>query len=227
MAFTYFFRDAETLELAIEQMLPVVQGLKQINIWDAGCAHGPEPYTLAILLREKMSEEVFRRVKIHATDVECSFAGQVLNGIYPESELQRLPPGILKKYFQPTAISGEYRLVEEINSVISFSHHDLLSLAPPARNFSLVVCKNVLLHFHEEERRNVLRMFHAALRSEGVLVVEQTQKIPPALNGLFRPLLCHAQVFGKAADTAEIASRNDLPALAPPTNKRTPCAAVR
>jgi chemotaxis protein methyltransferase CheR len=54
MAFTYFFRDAEPLELAIEQMLPAVQSLSQMDIWDAGCAHGPEPYTLAILLREKM-----------------------------------------------------------------------------------------------------------------------------------------------------------------------------
>ena len=55
MAFTYFFRDLQTLELITKHVLPVLQGARYINIWDAGCAHGPEPYSLAILLRENMS----------------------------------------------------------------------------------------------------------------------------------------------------------------------------
>lgn len=211
MAFTFFFRDAETLELAIAQMPPASQGRDRIEIWDAGCAHGPEPYTLAILLREKMPDALFRKVRIHATDVEGDFAAQVAEGIYPESELRRLPPGIREKYFRPLDDSGKFEIVEEIRSRISFFRHDLLSLEPLVENLSLIVCKNVLLHFNEEQRCKVLRMFHAALRPDGVLVMEHTQKIPAALPSLFRPLLCHAQVFGKAEESLETASRKDLP----------------
>ena len=61
MAFTFFFRDSETLELAIEEALPSLQGRAFIHVWDAGCAHGPEPYTLAILLRERMSDYHLRQ----------------------------------------------------------------------------------------------------------------------------------------------------------------------
>jgi chemotaxis protein methyltransferase CheR len=48
MAFTFFFRDEQTLELAIQDALPSLIGRGFIHVWDAGCAHGPEPYTLAI-----------------------------------------------------------------------------------------------------------------------------------------------------------------------------------
>jgi chemotaxis protein methyltransferase CheR len=217
MAFTFFYRDAETLELAIEQILPALRVRDRIDIWDAGCAHGPEPYTLAILLREKLPEFLFRKVQIHATDVDRGFAGQVTEGSFPESELRRLPSGILEKYFRLLGDSGRYCLVEEIRSKILFSQHDLLSLEPIGKNLSLIVCKNVLLHFNEEQRCEVLRMFHSVLRFDGALVMEHTQKIPPSLNDLFRPLICHAQVHAKVATPSGVVLRKD-----PPANVRRP-----
>jgi chemotaxis protein methyltransferase CheR len=217
MAFTFFFRDAETLELAIDQMLPAVRGQNQIDIWDAGCAHGPEPYTLAILLREKMSKDDFVKVRIHATDVDECFAAQVTEGSFPESELRRLPAGYLEKYFVPNGDASRYRLIEEIRSKIVFSRHDLLSLKPFGFQLSMIVCKNVLLHFNEEQRRKVLKMFHAALRTGGILVTENTQKIPAELSNSYRQMVCHAQVHEKVADSAQKLFRKD-----PPENVRQP-----
>jgi chemotaxis protein methyltransferase CheR len=212
MAFTYFFRDAEPLEIAIEQMLPVVQAMDSIDIWDAGCAHGPEPYTLAILCRERMPERLFQRLRIHATDVDSGFAAQVGAGVFRESELRRLPGGIRDEYFRPLGDASEYEVVEGIRSKIAFSHHDLLSLVPLRSNLSLIVCKNVLLHFNEEQRCRVLRMFHSALRFDGVLVMEHTQKIPAALGGMFQPMVGHAQVYAKVAIPSQRLFREDSPA---------------
>ena len=70
MAFTFFFRDAQTLNLAIDYFLPFVQSRRTITIWSAGCAMGQEPYTFAILLRERMGPYLFRNVKIYATDID-------------------------------------------------------------------------------------------------------------------------------------------------------------
>jgi chemotaxis protein methyltransferase CheR len=123
-----------------------------------------------------------------------------------------LPPGIRDKYFIQSGDSDRYRLIEEIRSAIIFSQHDLLTLEPFGKNFSLVVCKNVLLHFNEEQRCRVLRMLHGAMRADGVLVMEHTQKIPAALDGLFQPMLCHAQVFAKAAAPLKVVYRADLKA---------------
>ena len=64
---------------------------------------------------------------------------------------------------------------------IAFWQHDLLSLVPVREGLSLIVCKNVLLHFDESQRIEVLRMFHRALQPGGTLVMEHTQKLPDAL----------------------------------------------
>jgi chemotaxis protein methyltransferase CheR len=203
MAFTFFFRDEQTLKVLLEHALPDMQGQAFIRIWDAGCAHGPEPYTLAILLRERMSEMLFRNVRIHATDLETQFRAQVISGIFPEEELRRVPAELFQRYFQPADGApgipgpGRFQVVNEVRSRIEFSQHDLLSLAPVRQDLSLIICKNVLLHFNERQRCDVLRMFHGALRKDGLLVMEHTQKVPEALRPLLEQVAPHAQVYRK------------------------------
>ncbi len=163
MAFTFFFRDEQTLKVLLEHALPVMQGQAFIRIWDAGCAHGPEPYTLAILLRERMSEMLFRNVRIHATDMERQFEAQVVSGIFPEEELRRVPADLFERYFRPAAEPNRFQVVDEVRSRIEFTRHDLLSLVPVRQDLSLIVCKNVLLHFNERQRCDVLRTFHGSV----------------------------------------------------------------
>jgi chemotaxis protein methyltransferase CheR len=197
MAFTFFFRDSQTLELALDQALPSLGGRAFIHVWDAGCAHGPEPYTLAILLRERMSDYIFRNVRIHASDIDSSFAPKVTEGIFAEPEVRRVPAEIGRKYFRPAAAPGQVEIVAELRAKVGFLHHDLLSLRPIREGLSLIVCKNVLLHFDEAQRVGVLRMFHQALQPGGTLVLEHTQKLPGVLAGLFQQVVPHAQVFRK------------------------------
>ncbi len=194
MAFTYFFRDAQTLELLIERALPALRGQAFIRIWDAGCAHGPEPYTLAMLLRERMSDFTFRNVRIHATDVEPRFGPLIAAGVYADQEVKRIPQAIREKYFRPARDPGHLEVVEEIRAKVSYAEHDLLRLRAPREDFSLIVCKNVLLHFDEAQRVRVLRMFHGALRPGGLLATEHTQKLPESLSGLFETVAGYAQI---------------------------------
>ena len=197
MAFTFFFRDLQTLELAIAEALPSLGGRAFIHVWDAGSAHGPEPYTLAMLLRERMSDYVFRNVYIHATDVDSSFGDGVTSGVFLDQEVKRVPPELLQKYFRPAPSPGFVEVVQELRAKITFSHHDLLSLHPIREGFSLIVCKNVLLHFNEEHRIKVLQMFHKALQPGGILVMEHTQKLPEILATCFSQIAEYAQVYRK------------------------------
>jgi len=202
VAFTYFFRDAQILELAIDRALPNIRGQAFIDIWDAGCAHGPEPYTLAILLREKLSEYVFRNVRIHATDVDATFRQQVGEGVFRNDEVARVPADIRRRYFEPAAKAGHVQVVEELRRKIHFRQHDLLSLEPVREALSLIVCKNVLLHLDQPERQAVVRMFHRALRPDGLLAMEHTQKMPDGLDPMFEQLAGHARVFRRVDRSA-------------------------
>ena len=54
MAFTYFLRDLQTLERVVEHVVPYTSGRSRVQVWDAGCAMGQEPYSLAMLFAENM-----------------------------------------------------------------------------------------------------------------------------------------------------------------------------
>lgn len=199
MAFTYFFRDHYTLELAITYFLPTISGRSSILIWDAGCAMGQEPYTLAILLSEKLGHFAFKNIQIFATDIDDSnlFEPIIRNGIYPYPELERIPNDLFTKYFTPASTTKHYQIEERVRQRLSFQKHDLLSLTPIAFELSLIVCKNVLLHLQPSERIQVYRMFHQALADKGILVNEQTQKLPDELKNQFTQLTMDAQIFQK------------------------------
>jgi chemotaxis protein methyltransferase CheR len=101
MAFTFFFRDQSPLELAVEHLCLHMSGRSRIRIWDAGCAMGPEPYTLAMILAENMGNFAFRNISIYASDYDLPLLKTLEEGIYPWVELQRVPGDIFRKYFEP------------------------------------------------------------------------------------------------------------------------------
>ncbi len=198
MAFTYFFRDLQTLEMVRDHVIPALRSRRFIKIWDAGCAMGPEPYTLAIILRENMGP-TFRNVKIYATDIDESghFGEIVNNGIYPKDQVKRIPKRIFEKYFKENGNPGHFIVAEKLRRCVEYQHHDLLSLVPIMKDLGLIMCKNVLLHFNEKERVEVIKMFHDALAKGGFFVTEQTQKMPSQVSRLFEPVVSHAQLFRK------------------------------
>lgn len=199
MAFTYFFRDRQTLDLIAEHIIPDLCSRRYITVWDAGCAHGPEPYSLAITFREHMGHFLFRNVRIYATDIDESdrFGEVIARGTYPEGEVKRVPAELLARYFRHADEPGHWQLCEEIRKAVQFYKHDLLSLKPIREGFGLIVCKNVLLHFTPEQRVDVLKMFHSALAEGGYLVTEQTQKLPPEVEPYFRRVTDAGQLFRK------------------------------
>lgn len=195
MAFTYFFRDMNVLNLIEQYVIPQLKGRMFLNIWDAGCATGEEPYSLAIIFRENMGQFLFRNVRIHASDINEQFGKQIRNGVYHFEQIRRIPAPIQKRYFVPAAEAGEFFLDQSLRKVVSFYQHDLTSLEPIRGEFGLILCKNVLMHVRAEQRVGIVRMFHKALCPGGFFATEQTQKLPEEADGWFRQLTPNAQVF--------------------------------
>jgi chemotaxis protein methyltransferase CheR len=205
VAFTFFFRDIQILDLVIHHLLPGSIGRSSIHIWDAGCAMGQETYSLAVLLAESLGYFSFRNVRIHATDIEenPAFGETVRSGIYGEEELKRIPDGLLAKYFQPLNDGRQFQAIGPLREKITYEKHDLLSLKPAGINFSAILCKNVLLHFRAEERIEVIRMFRDSLAPGGFLAMEQTQKMPAEMEWGFQKVAPNGQIFQKMPVTVE------------------------
>lgn len=199
MAFTFFFRDRHTLEQLADKLIEHKKEGEQIKVWDAGCAMGPEPYTFAMILREKIGRDWFKNVKIVASDIDenGNFHKIIEDGIYLKSELERMPEDIFLKYFIKYDDNDRFILVDEIKNSLKFYKHDLLTLKPIESNFDIVICKNVLLHFQQQQRIEVLNMYYNVLNRGGLLTTEQTQSMPEELNGKFEKAVPNANVYYK------------------------------
>lgn len=200
MAFTFFFRDLPALHAVRDYVIPEFRKNRYINVWDAGCAMGPEPYSVAIIFKEALGYYEFKRLQIYATDLDeesNEFGKILLEGTYPEETIKRIPKDILRKYFSPNNKPGYFKIADEIMHCVSFQKHDLRTLQPIRGYFCLIVCKNVLLHLSESERINVIRMYHKSLVSGGFFVTEQTQKMPKETEHLFKHMTPNVQIFQK------------------------------
>ncbi len=204
MALTYFFRDLGSLELAISHVMPQISGRSRIRVWDAGCAMGQEPFTLAMLLAEALGPRMFANVEIIASDYDKSVIQVLDAAVYVDEELQRVPELYYKRYLEASGNEGTHRVAEPIRKAVRSLHHDLLSFTPVCDRLSLIVCKNVLLHFNQAERIKVFKVFHDALEPQGLLVTEQTQKLPPEVGHLFSQVTPQCQLFCKTEVGASI-----------------------
>jgi chemotaxis protein methyltransferase CheR len=200
VAFTFFFRDEQILSLAVQKLVPITMGRNGVHILNAGCAMGMETYTFAILLAESMGKFALRNVKIHAVDIDnenVDFGKTVTEGIYHKEHLQRIPEELFKKYFTPTDGQDYFIVNQTLRNLVEFQQYDLLSLKPLRNDYSLIICKNVLLHFNYSQRIDVLTMYHQMLLTGGLLVMENTQSMPEELNSKFRKIVDYAQLHEK------------------------------
>jgi len=200
MAFTFFFRDEQILSLAVQKLVQLTMGRSSVHVLNAGCAMGMETYTFAILLAENMGKFALRNVKIHAIDIDnenVDFGKTVTDGIYHKEHLQRIPPDLLNKYFSPTEKIDYYIINEDLRNLVTFKKYDLLTFQPLRNDYSIIICKNVLLHFNYQQRIDVLLMYHSMLLKGGLLVMENTQSMPEELTHLYKKLVNYAQLHEK------------------------------
>jgi chemotaxis protein methyltransferase CheR len=204
VAFTFFFRDTHVLDLIATHVIPDLAGFSRVRVWDAGCAMGPEPYTLAIYFAENMGRFAYRNLIIDASDYDegGNFREIIEAGVYAGEGLQRIPAELLAKYFTKLDASDDYVVNEDVRQRIVFHLHDLLTLKPIGSGYHLILCKNVMLHFQPAERVEVMKMFHRSLTTGGYFATEQTQKLPEEMEPYFEQITISGQLFRKREYTA-------------------------
>jgi chemotaxis protein methyltransferase CheR len=189
MAYTSFFRDPDALGAINEIAIPALSYKREIRVWDAGCATGEEPYTLAMLFAAKLGPFTFRNLDILATDHEESsfpqFAQRISSALYSRKDIFWVPQDIRERHFMPTEDPEIFCLTPEIRDRVRYLKHDLLTYEAPERGKSLVVCKNVLMHFSAEQQLGVLGMYYGAMDADAFLALDGNQAMPEEFAGRF------------------------------------------
>jgi len=203
---TNFFRDREAFEALERHVLTPLMGSElekpkreEVRIWSAGCSTGEEAYSLTILCTEHQKLEANPvKVQVFATDIDERAIATGRAGQYPEAILTDVPPTRLRQYFLK---EGErFKVRKEIREKVLFANHSLLS-DPPFSQIDLIVCRNLLIYLEREIQRDILQMFHFALRPGGYLFLGSSESAD-ACPDLFTPVDKRNRIFRAKAGAA-------------------------
>lgn len=195
---TYFFREPQHFDIIISKVLPafIEQGRKRIRIWSAACSTGEEPYTMAILLREKRFPGV--RFEIYGSDICNNALESARKGVYSSYSVRNLPQNLLKKYF--TEEKGFYHLNDEIKTTVRFMKINLVSKEEmkAIRNMDIILCRNVLIYFDEKAKKVAVSGLYDSLTPEGVLIVGASETLHNVTRA-FKPEVYNRTVIYRRA----------------------------
>ncbi|EIJ83301.1 Methyl-accepting chemotaxis protein (MCP) methyltransferase [Bacillus methanolicus MGA3] len=167
-----FYRNRTRWEILEKQILPKLLNRKRrLKIWSAACSTGEEPYTIAMIMSNLLP---LWQIQILATDIDENAIARAKIGIYQERSLLEVPPEMKKKYF--TSSQNFFHVSDMIKKTVTFKKHNLLK-DPFGGPYDLIVCRNVLIYFTEEAKKELYKKFSAALNPGGIFFVGSTEQI--------------------------------------------------
>jgi chemotaxis protein methyltransferase CheR len=198
---SFFFRDIKPFDqfqkLVLPRLLEARANSRKIRIWSAACSSGQEPYTLAIILREQGAKLAGWRFEILATDLSAEMLEKSKAGIYSQFEVQRgLPVQYLVKYF--TQMGDKWKIDPSLREIIQFREFNLLNSVSSLGAFDVVFCRNVLIYFDQEAKRQILDRINSLMQpdaylylggAETVLGISDKFQVVPGERGIYCRIL--------------------------------------
>jgi chemotaxis protein methyltransferase CheR len=186
---TSFFRDRTPFELIQRELLPELmerrKDKRRLRIWCAACSTGQEPYSLAMLLEEEGARLQDWTVEILATDISETALRTARRGVYSQFEAQRgLSTQRLLRHFEQH--NGNWRANDRLRARIVFRPLNLLASFREIGPLDIILCRNVLLYFGADVRRDVLARLAAVTADDGWLILGTAETVNEGRR-LFEP----------------------------------------
>jgi two-component system, chemotaxis family, CheB/CheR fusion protein len=202
---TNFFRDADVFEALKAKVIPrLMDGRADDNalrVWVPGCASGEEVYSLAIALLEGQAAGDFRfPLQIFGTDISDVAVDFARLGVYPASALAELSPERLRRFF--TKADDSYRVNKLVRDCCIFARQNVTK-DPPFSKLDLISCRNVLIYLGSALQRNVVSVFHYALRPDGYLLLGNSETIG-SFTDLFDVVDREHKIYRKKASLSRV-----------------------
>lgn len=228
---TYFFRHKEQFDALRDIILPEVlarnESSRSLRIWSAGCATGPEPYSVAIMLKREFGHRIAGwHVSIVGTDINQKFLARARDGRYDEWAFRATPDSVRRDCFEP--VGKQWRIKPEFRDLVSFQYHNLIrnrfpSLLDNLAALDVIICRNVVIYFSRETVAGLVPCFRESLVDGGWLVMGHAEPNIELFRD-FRTVNTEGAVLYQRVDRPApapvVAPRVVLPAPEPPRRAR-------
>ncbi|MHB8346857.1 MAG: CheR family methyltransferase [Acidiferrobacterales bacterium] len=178
---TSWFRDGTVFDLLKTAIIPDLAKLRstRLRVWSAGCSSGQEPYSISMALQEFVNQnpgKLSAEAQIVATDISPSMLRQAESGIYDAAAMARgLTPERRSRFFIARGVQWE--ITREARQRVSFRALNLRQNFQALGQFDLIFCRNVLIYFSSELKRDILARIASLLRPGGYLVLGSAESL--------------------------------------------------
>ena len=184
---TLWFRDAYPFEILKQSILPALPraGVSQLQFWSAGCSTGEEPYSISMAIQEYLQANPMglpTDIHILATDISSNVLASANAGRYDEKSLARgISAQRKQRFFMPDG--GAWRVRDEIRRRVAFRPLNLKDSYAALGRFDAIFCRNVLIYFSADLKRDILQRMHAVLKPRGFLVLGASESVSGYSDG--------------------------------------------
>ncbi len=208
---TYFFRERRQLDALVGEIIPELLLRKRhagsrspVSIWSAGCSSGEEPLSIVMLgLENNLRPGVDFRV--YASDISRNMLSRCRKGVYREASFREAEPRLRERYFN--AKDGQHEVAPDVRKAIDFIQINLLDPAKVGLlgTMDTIVCRNVIIYFDLETKKQVISMFHDKLVPGGYLLLGHSESLINVTNAFELSQLRDDLVYRRPGIGSEVA----------------------
>ncbi|MCW9031999.1 MAG: protein-glutamate O-methyltransferase CheR, partial [Gammaproteobacteria bacterium] len=171
---TMWFRDVYPFEILKKDLLPELAAKKApIRIWSAASSTGQEAYSISMAVSEFQQSnpgKLTSTVEIVGTDISQTVVNQAKQGGYDELSVVRgLSPERRDKFFRKQ--DDKWVIASDIMQRTRFTELNLLNNYSLLGKFDIIFCRNVLIYFSSEMKKDILERMGQILKPGGTLIL--------------------------------------------------------
>lgn len=196
---TFWFRDNMQFNELTQTVFPEL--LKQktgtIRVWSAACSSGQEPYSISICALNALKQSgKNNQIQVIGTDISETVLMEAKKAVFSELALSRGMNAADKgRYFEK--VHEGFKLKADISRAVRFQQFNLLKPFSVLGRFDVIFCRNVLIYFSEDVKRDILRRMASVLEPGGYLFLSSTEGMPAEIKE-YTPVKGAVRYFKKA-----------------------------
>jgi chemotaxis protein methyltransferase CheR len=179
---TYFFREPQHFEVLRRTVVPAMlarhHGDRRLRLWSAGCSSGEEPYSMAITIKEAISDLAQWDVGILATDLSTRMLQVCREGRFPADRLREMPSNLVLENF--TCLGGgrrQYQVSDALRRMVHFARLNLMGSWPMTGQFDVIFCRNVMIYFDKPTQERLIERFWNQMVRGGMLFIGHSESL--------------------------------------------------
>ena len=182
---SYFFRESKHFDFVRNEVLATHPPGRLFRVWCAACSTGEEPYSVAMLLAERLGVGPW---EVLGSDISSRCLETAKQAIYPFERAAQLPRQYLSEYCLKGVggQEGNFQVGTALRERVRFMQINLNAALPPLGRFDIIFLRNAMIYFDAPVKREVVTRLLPALEGGGYFLVGHSESLHGVTDDLER-----------------------------------------